>query len=72
MTWAHVSNLDGLMQGVLHDASSTKEEVFENVKDDCLLPQSGLQYNKVIFIISLSDLKLSYAFYMLFNAFFPS
>lgn len=71
MTRAHVSNLDGLMQGVLQNDSSTEEEVFENVKDDCLLPQSCLQCNKVILIISLSDLKLSYAFYMLFNA-FPS
>lgn len=68
MTRVHVSNLDGLVQGVLHDASSTEEEVLESVKDDCLLPQSGLQCNKVIIIISLSDLD---TFYMLFNA-FPS
>lgn len=68
------SDVDGLRQGLDQRTSATEEELFENVKEVCLQPQTGSQHNKVTLIVNLSNGILSWIekaiIYVVFMLFF--
>lgn len=49
------SDVDGLRQGLDQGAAATEEELFGNMKEVCLQPQTGSQHNKVTLFVNLSN-----------------
>lgn len=49
------SDVDGLGEGLDQRANATEEELFENVKEVCLQPQTGSQHNKVTLFVNLTN-----------------